>query len=135
MTAIRNLLAWLLVLGAGSTPAFGGGLDQVVLLATDPVERKAVLKIAGGKLKVLGPGEKIEGTDSVLERVLADKVVARETLDELPRRRRAWIYLPDRPAGVPRVRYFEPSSRTPVVARPLPPSAQDSDVQSGGESS
>ncbi len=133
MTAKQLLLAVLWILGSAGTAAFGGELGQVVLLATDPAERKAVMRVGDGELQVLEPGDAIEGTGAVLDRVLAGRVVVRETLDEEMRRlRRAWIYPRDRAAGVAHIRYLEPSIRAPAAARPPPPGAPDSSDPPGG---
>ncbi len=100
---------WFLIfLVSGGATAWGGGLEQVALVVTDPAERKAVLRVAGGSLQVLAPGELIEGTGATVERVLADRVAVSEITGEPRRRKRgAWIYARDRGPGVLHVRYFE----------------------------
>ena len=66
-----------------------------------------MLRVGDGELQLLAPGDPVEGTGAVVERVLADRLVVIETAGEPRRRRVAWIYPRDRAAGVPHVRYFE----------------------------
>ncbi len=96
------------VFASGSGTGGAAGLEQVVLLATDPAEHRAVLRVGDdGELRLLAPGEPIEGTGGIVERVLADRLVVIETAGDPERRRVAWIYLRDRAAGVPHIRYLE----------------------------
>ncbi len=72
-----------------------------------------------GELLLLAPGDPIAGTGAVVERVLADRLVVVEIAGEPRRRRLAWIYLRDRAAGVPHIRYLEGRPPAPgSVARP-----------------
>lgn len=105
--------------------AFGDGLEEVVLLAIDPAERRAVLRVGDGELQILAPNEPIEGTSATVERVLADRLVVQETTGEQQKRSRiAWIYPRDRATGVPHIRYLERSVNAP--ATPAQPPRGDS---------
>ncbi len=94
------------------------------MVATDHAERKAVLRVGDGELQVVAPGERIAGTGSTVERVLADRLVVTEiTGGPEARRRLAWIYLRDRAPGVPHIRYLEWRSEAGRGPLPRPPSA------------
>ncbi len=111
-------LGVLLLFGSLSPPAIADGLEGVVLLATDPAEHLAVVRVGDRELQVLGPGKLIEGTGATLERVLADRVVVREAPVGPRRQRRvAWIYLHNRAAGGSKIRYLERSAEAPATAR------------------
>ncbi len=131
------LVLGILALGSASPSAFAsprkggtGGLEQVVVVATDPAEHRAVLRVDDGELLLLAPGESIEGTRAVVEQVLADRIVVVETAGAPGRRRVAWIYLRDRAEGAPHIRYLESRAqptgspaRPPQGAEQEPPAA------------
>lgn len=87
-----GLLATLLC----ALPAFADTrLEDLNVMALGPVDGRAVVKTADGKMQVLKIGDSVPGTKAVVTQVLTDKLVVEETIekkDEPPVKQTVWIY-------------------------------------------
>lgn len=126
------VLGIVLLLVGGIASAFEE-LTSIVLLATDAAEGKAVLQVADGPLQVVAPGDPIERSDAIVEKVLEDRVVVRESASGTSTSRRlAWIYLRGPTAKASRIRYFEWRAEVADGPAPRPPAkSQPGDVPEG----
>jgi hypothetical protein len=86
----------LLALLMGALPAFADTrLEDLNVMALGPVDGRAVVKTADGKMQVLKIGDTLPGTKAVVTQVLTDKLVVEETIekkDEPPVKQTVWIY-------------------------------------------
>lgn len=94
---IEQLLAMgLLALLTGALPVWADTrLEDLSVMALGPVDGRAVVKTADGKMQVLKIGDSVPGTKAVVTQVLTDKLVVEETIekkDEPPVKQTVWIY-------------------------------------------
>ncbi len=86
----------LLGLLMSALPAFADTrLEDLNVMALGPVDGRAVVKTADGKMQVLKIGDSVPGTKAVVTQVLTDKLVVEETIekkDEPPVKQTVWIY-------------------------------------------
>ena len=100
----RNILIIaLLSLCAGNLAhADATKLENLTIMAVGPMDGRAVVKAADGKLKVLKLGDTLPGTSAKLTQVLADKLVVEETVGKKgqpPVKQTVWIYKPSKPGA------------------------------------
>mgnify|MGYP001558690571 CR=1 FL=1 len=86
----------LLALLTGALPVWADTrLEDLNVMALGPVDGRAVVKTADGKMLVLKIGDSVPGTKAVVTQVLTDKLVVEETIekkDEPPVKQTVWIY-------------------------------------------
>ena len=85
----------LLTLLMGALPAFADTrLEDLTVMALGPLDGRAVVKTADGKMQVLKIGDTVPGTQAVVVQVLTDKLVVEESIEKPgaePVKQTAWI--------------------------------------------
>jgi len=84
MYLTRFLPVFVICLMAGlflSGPSLGSSLDKVQFIKIAPQDAKAVIKGADGKLRIIKPGDVIEGTTKVVG-VASGRIVLEEKTDK-----------------------------------------------------
>ena len=117
---------WLCVVSVAAL-ADATKLEDLTIMAVGPMDGRAVVKGADGKLKVLKLGDTLPGTNAKLTQVLADKLVVEETVGKKgqpPVKQTAWIYKPSKPGAKTRVQRFDTQGPPPKlhqvkVAKPV----------------
>lgn len=123
MKFIRGSLACGLLSAAAHVIAAAGGLDSVTVMALGPVDGRAVVSVADGKMQVLKVGQTVPGTNAVVTQVLPDKLVVEETVvrpDEPAVKQTIWIYKPGKAGEKSRIQRLDRQGpRAPVMERPV----------------
>lgn len=102
-------------------------LEDFSVMASGPLDGRAVVKSADGKMHVLNIGDKLPGTQATLIQVLADKLVVEETVGKegQPKvKQTAWIIKAAKPGAPAVVQRFDTQGPAPVqravtVMKPL----------------
>ena len=95
-------------------------LENLTIMAVGPMDGRAVVKGADGKLKVLKLGDTLPGTSAKLTQVLADKLVVEETVGKKgqpPVKQTVWIYKPSKPGAKTRVQRFDANGPPPKIQK------------------
>ena len=84
-------------------------LEELNVMALGPLDGRAVVKSADGKMQVLKIGDTIPGTQATVKQVLTDRLVVEETIDKDGRtvKQTVWIYKPTKPGGKSRVQRLD----------------------------
>lgn len=85
-------------------------LESLTVMALGPVDGRAVVKTADGKMQVLKIGDTLPGTKAVVTQVLIDKLVVEDTIGkpgEAPVKQTVWIYKPDKAGAKSRVQRLD----------------------------
>jgi len=93
-------------------------LEDLSIMALGPLDGRAVVKTAEGKLQVLKLGDTLPGTQAKLIQVLADKLVVEDTVGkegQPPVKQTAWILKSAKPADKTMVQRFDSQGPPPVV--------------------
>src|SRR5579863_130722 len=119
----------MLATATATTPATNNvKLEDMSVMALGALDGRAVLKGPDGKLQVVKVGDTIAGTHAVVAQVLADKIVAKDTVvgaDKAPKTQTVWISKSTQPGGKSVVRRID-SEAPPArviqgqVMNPLP---------------
>ncbi len=84
------------------------GLDDITVMALGPVDGRAVIKTADGKMQVLKVGDKVQGTKAIVKQVLTDRLVVTDLVDSKPPiEQDVWIYKPSKPGEKSRIQRLD----------------------------
>lgn len=95
MERIRKFLFLTMLLSPATLLAVN--LESVSVIALGPLDGRAVVKTADGKMQVLKLGDTIPGTKAIVTQVLTDKLVVEETIErqgQAPKVQTVWIMKP-----------------------------------------
>ena len=104
-------------------------LEDFSVMATGPLDGRAVVKSADGKMLVLKVGDTLPGTQATVLQVLADKLVVEESVGKegQPKvKQTAWMLKASKPGEATSVQRFDTQGPAPVrhevaVMKPLSP--------------
>jgi len=85
-------------------------LESVTVMALGPLDGRAVVKLKGGKMKVLGIGDTIPGTRAKLMQILPGHIVVEDIVkdsDAKEFKQTVWIYKPTKPGGKSRIQRLD----------------------------
>ena len=100
--AVLPVLATAATAPAAASAAANVKLEDMTVMALGALDGRAVLKGPDGKLQVVKVGDTIPGTHAVVSQVLADKIVAKDTVvgtDKAPKTQTVWISKSTQPGG------------------------------------
>ena len=106
------------------------GLDDITIMGLGPVDGRAVIKTADGKMQVLAVGDTVSGTTATVSQILNDRLVVVEQPDPAKPKQTVWIYKPTSVGGKSRVQRLDPNGPAPritaaqVVNQPDKPAAK-----------
>ncbi len=93
-------------------------LEALTVVALAPLDERAVVRLPGGELLVVEVDDPLPQTAAVVAEVLADRLVVEEEVEaDPPRRRRVWIFKPEKLGARSRVVVLDP---TPPPLPPVP---------------
>ena len=95
-------------------------LENLTIMAVGPMDGRAVVNGADGKLSVLKLGDTLPGTNAKLTQVLADKLVVEETVGKKgqpPVKQTAWIFKASKPGAKTRVQRFDTQGPPPKIQK------------------
>lgn len=115
------------------SPASGGQLDELALLAVSPTDGKGAIRLSTGELRVVKVGDTIPGTQAVLRQVLPDRLVLIESVaddqsGEPASKRRVWLFKAKGPGQKSRVQTLDPTP--PPQAEVVEPAADTTSTRS-----
>ena len=92
-------------------------LEDFSVMASGPLDGRAVVKSADGKMTVLKVGDKLPGTEATLIQVLADKLVVEESVGKTGKpkvKQTAWLLKAAKPGARSTVQRFDSQGPVPV---------------------
>ena len=79
-------------------------LEDITIMALGPLDGRAVVKTAQGKMQVLKVGDNVPGSQAVVKQVLTDRLVVEAKDESQPGRKiTVWIYKPKKPGAKSRI--------------------------------
>lgn len=82
-----------------ATIGWAAALEDLSVMALGPLDGRAVIKTADGKMQVIKIGDTVPGTAAVVTQVLTDKLVVEETVTQggQAATQTVWISKPSKP--------------------------------------
>jgi hypothetical protein len=97
----------------------GGELERLAVVALAPMDGRAVIKLPGGEMQVVQPGDQLLGDVITVVQVLTDKLVVEERLNPSGTsalKRLAWVYQAPVSGGYSRVVRLQQEAPVPAHA-------------------
>ncbi len=90
MNGLKRVLAGAVALLAGAVQA---GVDDLTVMALGPLDGRAVVKTADGKMLVLKTGDAVPDSRAIVKQILTNRLVVEETIaGSPPRQQTVWIH-------------------------------------------